>query len=78
MNNQSRDFKWFKENRIGLFTKYGDVFLAIKNRQVIGVYQSYAEGFKKTSQKEEVGTFIVQHCTKDESGYTNYIYSMNY
>ena len=78
MSNQSRDFKWFKDNRVDLFTKYGDVFLAIKNQQVIGTYQSYAEGVKKTAQKEELGTFIVQHCTQDESGYTNYIYSMNY
>lgn len=78
MNNQSRDFKWFKENHIDLFTKYGDVFLAIKNQQVIGTYQSYAEGVKKTSQKEELGSFIVQHCTQDGSGHTNYIYSMNY
>lgn len=78
MSNQSSDFKWFKDNHIDLFAKYGDAFLAIKDRQVIGAYQSYAEGVKKTSQKEELGTFIIQHCTQDESGYTNYIYSMNY
>lgn len=78
MSNQSGDFKWFKENHVDLFKKYGDTFLAIKNEQVIGTYRSYAEGVRKTSEKEELGTFIIQHCTQDESGYTNFIYSMNY
>lgn len=78
MENRSTDFLWFTKNRAGLYEKYGDSFLAIKNQQVIGVYQSYADGVKQTALKEELGTFIVQHCTKDESGYTNYIYSMNY
>ena len=78
MNNQSRDFKWFKENHEDLFAKYGDVYLAIKDEQVLGVYSTYAEGVKKTAQVQELGTFIVQHCTHDESGYTNYIYSMNH
>lgn len=78
MENRSTDFLWFKENRAGLFKKYGDAFLVIKNQQIIGVYQSYADGVKQTAKKEDLGTFIVQHCTNDESGYTNYIYSMNY
>ena len=78
MDNQTIDFKWFIENRQTLFDEYGDTYLAIKGKRVVGVYTSYAEGVKKTMSKEQLGTFIVQHCTADESGYTEYIYSMNY
>lgn len=78
MSNQSNDFKWFKENRRSLFLQYGDTYLAIKNQTVIGSFSSYAEGVRTISKIEPLGTFIVQHCTHDESGYTNHIYSMNY
>lgn len=78
MNDQSSDFRWFKENHRSLFDKYGDSYLAIKNKAIIGKFASYAEGVIAISKTEAIGTFIVQHCTSDDSGYTNYIYSMNY
>ena len=70
------EYQWFLENYNDLFKQYGISFLAIKNRSVLGVYQSYAEGVKKTLQKEEAGTFIVQKCNGEESAYTNYIASV--
>lgn len=70
------EFQWFLENYDKLYKQYGVSFLAIKNKSVLGVYQSYAEGVKKTLENEELGTFIVQKCNGDESAYTNYIFSM--
>lgn len=70
------EYQWFLENYNDLFKQYGIAFLAIKNKSVLGVYQSYAEGVKKTLQSEEPGTFIVQKCNGEESAYTNYISSM--
>lgn len=72
---QSNDYKWFLKNHNALFEKYGFAYVAIKNGKVLGVYKSYAEGVKKTSLQEEMGTFIVQKCGADESSYTNYISS---
>ena len=72
------DYKWFLDNYTDLYQKYGDVYLAIKNKTVIGVYQTYAEGVKGSSRTEGIGTFIIQKCGKDDSSYTNYIASMNF
>jgi hypothetical protein len=70
------EYQWFLENYNELFKQYGTSFLALKNKSVLGVYQSYAEGVKKTLQNEEPGTFIVQKCNGEKSAYTNYISSM--
>lgn len=75
---QDQDFEWFLQNYTELFNQYGRKYLAIKNGKVLGTYDNPAEAVKKTAQKEELGTFIVQYCNGDESGYTNYISSMNF
>lgn len=73
MELQDSDFQWFKENYQSLFERYGDSFLAIKNKRILGSYRSMIEGFNATKETEKPGTFIVQHCNGDESGYTVYI-----
>ena len=75
---QDIDFEWFVENYDDLFARYGNKFLAIKNKTVLGAYDSYISGINETSKSEPMGTFIVQQCNGDESGYTNYISSMNF
>ena len=75
---QSQDYEWFLSNYSDIFEKYGDTYLAIKNQKVLGSYPSYAEGVRQTQKHEELGTFIVQHCNGNETGYTNYIASMNF
>lgn len=72
---ENKDFKWFLENYNDLFLKYGRKFLAIKDQKVIGVYDEAGEAVRQTMKSEELGSFIVQKCTGDETGYTNYISS---
>lgn len=73
---QESDYKWFLENYNELFKRFGEVYVAIKNKTILGTYNSYAEGVLSTMKQEPLGTFIVQKCGKDESAYTNYISSM--
>ncbi len=73
MDRQLQDFKWFKRYNRKLYAKYGNSYLAIKNKKVLGVFSSYAEGVRETAKTEVLGTFIVQHCTGDKFGYTEYI-----
>lgn len=75
---QSSDFKWFIENLPSLFEKYGDCFLAIKDKTILGKYSSYSEAVSATKEHEPLGTFIVQQCGNNESVYTNYISSYNF
>ena len=73
---QDVDYKWFLDNYLELYKKYGDTFLVIKNKTVIGSYNSYAEAVKAMEGREDIGTFIVQKCNGCESAYTNYISSI--
>lgn len=72
------DFKWFEENYQDLQLQYGDSFLAIKNKKVIGVYNSYGEGVRETEKTETLGTFIIQECSRDNIAYMACIASMNF
>ena len=45
---------------------------------MLGNYNSYAEGVKKTLETEEIGTFIVQECSLDFEAYNSYIASMDF
>ena len=71
---QDKDFDWFLNNYDELYNTYGKSFLAIKNRSVLGSYKSFKEALDITSETEEIGTFIIQECNGDESGYSVYIY----
>lgn len=72
------DFQWFVDNWAELYAKYGDSYIAIKNKTVLGSYDSFASGVRTTIKTETAGTFIVQHCTADDSGYVGHISSMNF
>lgn len=69
------DFDYFIENYKDFYQKYGHKYIAIKNKTVIGVFDTESQAIGEISKKYPLGTFIVQECNGDESGYTNYISS---
>lgn len=71
-----KEYKWFIVNSKKLYEKYGDVYVAIKNGKVLGKYNSFAEGVKKTQKKEKIGTFIVQRLSADGTADNVYISSL--
>lgn len=73
-----RDFNWFVENYNDIFAKYGRCYVAIKNQRILGVYSSALEGIRETQKQEPPGSFSIQFCNGDESGYTAYIASTNF
>lgn len=75
---QSTDYEWFVEHCSELFNQFGNAYVVIKNKCVLGAYPTYADGVNTTLKSEQIGSFIVQLCGKDESAYTNYISSMNF
>lgn len=70
---QERDFQWFVENREELYKQYGHCFVAIQDNNVLGTYATYSAAVRETEKTHALGSFIVQECTQDTSGYTNYI-----
>lgn len=71
---RKRDFDFFVTHNEELFKKYGHSFLAIKNGHILGAYRSFGQATEKTDEEE--GTYIVQECTGDESGYMTFISPM--
>ena len=67
---QSEDFSWYVDNLKELYSKYGDCYIAIKNKTVLGAYRTPREALKETEKTEDEGSFIVQKCGRDESAYT--------
>ena len=75
---QDRDYSWFIDNLPMLYQKYGDDYIVIKNKNVIGRYKSFAEGVHNTEKTEEIGTFIVQKCGPNQESLMEHITSMNW
>ncbi len=75
---QDADYKWYEENCKELYERYGDSYIAIKDRTVLGSYATYAEAVRHTSQKYELGSFIVQKCADSVEANTVYIASAHF
>lgn len=72
---RKEDFGFFLEKYEELYREHGHSFIAIRNKKVIGVYDKFDTAVNETSKEYPLGTFIIQECNGDESGYTNYISS---
>ncbi len=68
-DNRKRDFDFFLENYQDFYNEYGHKFLAIKNQEVLGAYDSVSDAVKDLSDNHEYGTYIIQECTGDDSAY---------
>lgn len=74
-NERQQDFDFFIAHYDEFFQKYGHKFIVIRLKEIIGIYDTEVDAVNETSKKYPIGTFIVQECNGDESGYTNYISS---
>lgn len=72
---RKNDFEYFIRHYQELFSQYGHKFIVIRNNKILGSYNTELEAINETSKEYPLGTFIVQECNGDESGYTNYISS---
>lgn len=64
------NFEYFNENLENLFSEYGSKFIAIKNKKVLGSYDSFEEALLETLKFERMGTFLIQQCTNDAANFT--------
>ena len=70
---QDLDFAWYVENISELYRQYGACYIAIKNKTVIGKFETYADGVTVTMRRETLGTFIVQKCARSIEECIEYI-----
>jgi len=65
-NIQDQDYEYFLQNMGKLYEQYGHKFLAIKDRQILGVYDNFNEALDDTLKNEEAGTFLIQECFQNK------------
>ncbi len=68
MYDMDSDFKWFIANQDDLVKKYNGKTLAIRNKAVLGAYNSAAEAVTKTDLP--MGEYMVQLCIPGKKAYT--------
>ena len=62
---QDKDFDFFIQNMPSFYETYGQKFLAIKNSNILGVYDTFNDALEITLKTEELGTFLIQECFDD-------------
>ena len=72
---RKNDFLFFLNHYDELYKEYGRKYFVIRCNKILGVYDDNHEAIEQTRKSYPLGTFIVQYCNGDESGYTNYISS---
>jgi hypothetical protein len=75
MEKLEKEFKYYLEHQDELVKKYNGKFIVIKDRQVIGAFDSELEAIEKTAEKHELGTFLVQKCEPGSESYTQTYHS---
>jgi len=66
MDKQNIDFKYFLKNMGKFYTEYGHKFVAVKNKNILGVYEDFNEALDNTLKTEELGTFLIQECFENK------------
>jgi len=56
------EFQYYLENQDRLVKQHKGKVLVIKNREVIGAYNSEEEALVEATKHHELGTFLVQRC----------------
>jgi fibrillarin-like rRNA methylase len=69
---QKQDYDFFVQNMELFYQKYGHKFLAIKNKNVIGVYDDFDNALDYTLKKEKAGTFLIQECYENREKSIHY------
>ena len=74
-NTQDSDYKWFEENLGELYQRYGDAYVIIKNKTVLGSYRTFHKAVEIARETECPGTYIVQKCAEKIDDLYVYIYT---
>jgi hypothetical protein len=70
-----KEFEFYLENQTELVKKYQGKFLVIKDRTVIGAFDTEIEAIESASSQHELGTFLVQICEPGPESYTQTFHS---
>jgi hypothetical protein len=68
-------FKWYLEHQNELVKKYEGKSIVIVDFEIVGVYDDDLSALIDTRKNHEIGTFLIQKCTKGNQDYTQTFHS---
>ena len=69
------EFDYYRQHQAELVRQYNGKFIVIKNRSVLGAYDSQQRAVSETRKQHELGTFLVQKVEPGEASYTQTFHS---
>ncbi len=75
MTGLSKEFEFYKSHQNELVKKYKHKFIVIKDKAVIGAYNSYEEAVTESIKEHELGTFLIQKVEGGTSNFTQTFHS---
>lgn len=60
------EFQYYLENKESLLKDYENQYIVIKDRKILGNYPDLMTAVEETKKTHELGTFLVQHVTKED------------
>ena len=70
-----REFQYYLEHQPEFVERYSGKVLVIKEKKVIGVFESEPDAVFATAREHELGTFLVQKCEPGTDAYTRTFHS---
>lgn len=69
------EFKFYISNQEKLLEKYNGKFIVIKDKSIIGSFDSEIAAYEETQKYHKLGTFLIQYCTSGTENYTQTFHS---
>ena len=70
-----KEFEHYIKNQNNFIKNYKGKFIVLKNKTVIGSYDSQLDAYEKTKEEHKPGTFLIQFVEKGKENYTQTFYS---
>ena len=67
MDEFTKNYNYYINNHKDLFEKYTDKYIIIKSEEVVEAFDSFELAYDYAEKQFEIGTFIIQQCTKDSN-----------
>lgn len=70
-----QEFEYYLAHQAEMVSRYNGKFIVLKNREVIGVYDSELGAVAETQKTHALGTFLVQKVEPGQGAYTQTFHS---
>ena len=69
------EFEYYIVHQDELVRQYAGKFIVLKNKKILGAYDSEIEAYQESQKGNKLGTFLIQHVGSGVENYTQTFYS---